>query len=406
MRYGYFQDKQKNIIDEITAVFMPEGNSFTGFDQVEIFCHGGQTVVNNILIELLESNCRAAEPGEFTKLAFLSGRINLSEAEAVAEIIAANTKHSYEVAKEHLLGGYSSIIESIKNKLISIIAEIEASIDFPEEEIDIKDRQSLLNSVDQIKSKISELISSYNGGKIIKEGYKIALAGKPNAGKSSLFNLLLKQERALVTETPGTTRDYLSEWIDLDGYAVNIIDTAGIRKGGGKIEKAGQESAKNIIKKADMVIWIVDISQNNWSKQALQDVNMIRHNNIIFVGNKIDLIGDKVSEAELDDKKLIKLSCKTGRGLKNLKNYIIDSISDNMPDFTSGVIVTSLRHQQKLKSAVKGLDKALELIQISESPELVAVELRAVALSIDEITGKIYTEEILGKIFSSFCVGK
>lgn len=406
MRYGYFQDKQKNIIDEVTAVFMPEGNSFTGLDQVEIFCHGGQTVVNNILNELLDSDCRAAEPGEFTKLAFLSGRINLSEAEAVAEIIAANTKHSYEVAKEHLLGGYSSIIESIKNKLISIIAEIEASIDFPEEEIDIKNKQNIIDSIDQIKSKISELISSYNGGKIIKEGYKIALAGKPNAGKSSLFNLLLKQERALVTETPGTTRDYLSEWIDLDGYAVNIIDTAGIRKGGGKIEKAGQESAKNIIKKADMVIWIADISQNNWSQQALQDVNVIRHNNIIFVGNKIDLIGNKVNRAELDDKKLIKLSCKTGRGLKNLKNYIINSISDNMPDFTSGVIVTSLRHQQKLKSAVEGLDKALELIQITESPELVAVELRATALSIDEITGKIYTEEILGKIFSNFCVGK
>ncbi|MEA1980278.1 MAG: tRNA uridine-5-carboxymethylaminomethyl(34) synthesis GTPase MnmE [candidate division Zixibacteria bacterium] len=401
-----FRISKKNIIDEVTAVFMPEGNSFTGLDQVEIFCHGGQTVVNNILNELLDSDCRAAEPGEFTKLAFLSGRINLSEAEAVAEIIAANTKHSYEVAKEHLLGGYSSIIESIKNKLISIIAEIEASIDFPEEEIDIKNKQNIIDSTDQIKSKISELISSYNGGKIIKEGYKIALAGKPNAGKSSLFNLLLKQERALVTETPGTTRDYLSEWIDLDGYAVNIIDTAGIRKGGGKIEKAGQESAKNIIKKADMVIWIADISQNNWSQQALQDVNVIRHNNIIFVGNKIDLIGNKVNRAELDDKKLIKLSCKTGRGLKNLKNYIINSISDNMPDFTSGVIVTSLRHQQKLKSAVEGLDKALELIQITESPELVAVELRATALSIDEITGKIYTEEILGKIFSNFCVGK
>ena len=406
MRYGYFQDKNENIIDEITAVFMPEGNSFTGLDQVEIFCHGGQTVVNNILRELLESGCRAAEPGEFTKLAFLSGRINLSEAEAVAEIIAANTEHSYEVAKEHLLGGYSSIIELLKDQLISVIAEVEASIDFPEEEIDSKERQSLIESVSSVKSEIYKLINSYNGGKIIKEGYKIALAGRPNAGKSSLFNLLLKQERAIVTETAGTTRDYLSEWIDFEGYAVNIIDTAGIRKGGGKIEKAGQESAKKIIKKADMVIWITDVSRNNWDKEALQDVIMLKHNNIIITGNKIDLVGNKVNGSELDDKKQIAISCKTGSGLKNLKNFIIENISDNMPDFTSGVMVTSSRHQQKLKSAVKGLDKALELIQISESPVLTAIELRAAASSIDEITGKIYTEEILGKIFSSFCVGK
>ncbi len=405
MRFGLFNNNNNEIIDEITAVFMPEGKSYTGLEQVEIFCHGGQQVVTKILNELLSSGARAAEPGEFTQLAFLSGKIDLLKAEAVAEIIAANTEHSFETAREHLLGSYSNEIEKIRDSIISIIAEVEASIDYPEEEIDPSDRRGLLDTISKLVDDIEALEETYQGGKIINEGYKIAIAGRPNAGKSSLFNQLLKKERALVTSTAGTTRDYLSEWIDLEGFAVNIIDTAGIRKGGGKIEKAGQKSAKKIIDSSNMVLWIYDLSRKSWKNELETDMKTMQHSNITFIGNKNDLV-EANDVKEYNNYESIAVSCVTGSGIKKLKKEIIKNIENKMPDFTSGLIVTSARHQQKLKIANGCLQNAKELITISESPEITAVELRSAASAIDEITGKVYTEEILGKIFSKFCVGK
>ena len=251
MQLGMFVESDGVVIDEITAVYMPEKKSYTGMEQVEIFCHGGSAIVNMIFHTILESGARAALPGEFTQLAFLSGRIDLARAEAVAEIIAANSEHSYESAREHLLGAYSEHIDLLRERIIRVLAELEASIDFTDE-ADTLDQKKLVDALEMIIADINELLSSYKGGKILKEGFKIAIAGRPNAGKSSLFNKLLKTERALVTETAGTTRDYLSEWIDLDGYTVNIIDTAGLRDGGGKIEKAGIASSKNILKKASI----------------------------------------------------------------------------------------------------------------------------------------------------------
>ncbi len=407
MRFGHFIDKQSNEIDEILAVYMPRGHSYTGHEQVEIFCHGGNQAAQKILNSLIESGARAAEPGEFTKLAFLSGRIDLSKAEAVAELISSSTEKSYEVAKEHLLGGYSGAIESLRQKLIELIAEVEASIDFPEEEISPDDKKQLLNTLASIESQINQLISSYKGGRIINEGYKVAICGRPNAGKSSLFNLILRQQRALVTPTPGTTRDYLSEWIDLGGYAVNLIDTAGLRTGGGAIEKAGQSLARKIMKQSDLILWMIDLSQKNWQKLLELDLKSEFHKNVLLVGNKIDRAKQKKSARnEITKRTVLPISCVTRAGIEKLKKQFLDRISQSMPDLTSGQVVTSARHLQKLKSSMKCLKTAEIKLNKNASPELTAFDLRQAAEALSEITGRIYNDDILGQIFSKFCIGK
>jgi tRNA modification GTPase len=438
MRFGRFVDRQGNIIDEVTAVFMPQGKSYTGLDQVEIFCHGGRTVVRHILDEIIASGARVAEPGEFTKLAFLSGRIDLTKAEAVAEVVSANTDYSYRAAKEHLLGSYTAHILNLREKIINIIAEVEASIDFPEEEIDPADRHRLIYMVDETIKQIDDLVKTYTGGRIIKEGYKIAIGGRPNAGKSSLFNLLLRQERAIVTPTPGTTRDYLSEWIDLEGFAVNLIDTAGLRKGGGAIEKAGQKSAMKIIAESDLLLWLVDLSDRDWLTKWQVDSGMVKKYSNILIGNKIDIVPNYrkfvgANSCSSDMRKseppgfrptmirrskspcgfrhlprfdFVPISCLTGKGINQLKKKIVDHINASMPDLTSGLVVTSARHQQKLHTALKNLRHAKSKMKQGESPELVAFDLRQSATAIDEITGKVYTEDILERIFSKFCIGK
>ena len=407
MRLGHFIDRHSDVIDEITAVYMPAGKSYTGLDQVEIFCHGGRQIVTKILNELIASGARAAEPGEFTKLAFLSGRIDLTRAEAVAEIIGANTTTSYQTAREHLLGAYSKHINMLRQKIIDIISEVEASIDFPEEDVDTLETENLVHSVDEIIRSINELAETYTGGRIIREGYTVAIAGRPNAGKSSLFNLLLRQERALVTPTPGTTRDYLSEWIDLSGFAVKLIDTAGLRERGGPIEKAGQKSAMKIVSDADLLLWMVDLSERDWQTKLQADIPFLNKYVNLLVGNKIDLPGDprRVSK-RAEALHLIPISCLTGKGINQLKKKLLECINETMPDLTSGVVVTSARHQQNLQAALKNLRRAKSKMKSGESPEITAFELRQAAGAIDEITGKVYTEDILDRIFSRFCIGK
>ncbi len=407
MRFGRFIDKQGNNIDEVLAVYMPKNHSYTGDEQVEIFCHGGSQAAKKILKALLKSGARAAEPGEFTKMAFLSGRIDLSKAEAVAEIIGANTEKSYEIAKEHLLGGYSQTVESLRQELIELIAEIEASIDFPDEEINPDDKKKLLNSLKLIEAQVNQLISSYQSGRIISEGYKVAICGRPNAGKSSLFNLLLKQERALVTPTPGTTRDYLSEWVDLDGYAVNLIDTAGLRTGGGVIEQAGQSSARKIMNKADLIIWMIDLSQKNWKKFLEEDLRSVLPRRVMLIGNKSDKINlNETLGKKLKRSDILSISCATQRGVDKFKNQLQHIISSSLPDLTSGQIVTSARHKQKLEDSLKNIKAAAIKLKKSASPELTAFDLRLSAEALAEITGRIYNDDILSQIFSKFCIGK
>ena len=404
MRYGYFSTDDNVTLDEITAVFMPEGESYTGLDQVEIFCHSGRTVVRQILDQLIAAGARPAAPGEFTRLAFLNGRIDLTRAEAVADIIAANTETACRISREHLLGAYSRHIENLRKRLVGVMADVEASIDFPDEEIVASEPAELIAAAEDIRDQIKELLATYTGGRIVREGFKIAIGGRPNAGKSSLFNLLLKQERALVHPTAGTTRDYLSEWLDIEGIAVNLIDTAGLREKGSRVEQDGHKQALKIMKEADLVIWMTDISSRGWKTKLEADLKTLNKNIMLLVGNKIDLVKSKFDDKEYADMTL--MSCLNGSGFDDLKKVLTKRINDNMPDLTSGVVVTSARHKNKLEQAIEYIGNARDKIAAEESPEITAFELNQAVKTLDEITGKVYNEQILDEIFARFCIGK
>jgi len=406
LQYGSFVSSDGDPLDEITAVYMPKGKSYTGLEQVEIFCHGGRQIVRLILQELINAGARPAEPGEFTRLAFLNGRIDLAKAEAVAEIIAADTDRSYRASREHLLGAYSDQIEKMRSGLINVAAEVEAGIDFAEDEIETAPREKLVEMTGDIIDKIKELLESYQGGRIINEGFKVVIGGRANVGKSSLFNLLLRKERALVNPVAGTTRDYLSEWIDLDGFAVNLIDTAGFRKGGSTVEREGRARAYSIIHSADLLVWIVDVTRKNCWANLRKDLASPPKCPIMLVGNKIDLLSPGWEAPPTNYAHTLPLSCLTGRGVGELRRALVRCIDRKMPNLTSGLVVTSARHRQKLTIAVKNLKLARRKIKRGESPELAAFDLRQAISALDEITGRVYTEEILGRIFSRFCVGK
>lgn len=406
LRLGYFKSDSGEILDEVMSVFMPAGNSYTGLDQVEIFCHGGQVVVRKVLEAILSDKVRAAEPGEFTRLAFESGRIDLAKAEAVADIIAAQTESSFRASREHLIGRYSEHVEALRQNAIDVLSEVEAGIDFTEDAPEASvDQNKLEGMLDGLIAQISELLETYRGGRIISEGFTVVIGGRPNAGKSSLFNMLLKHERALVTSTAGTTRDYLLERIDLDGYMINLIDTAGLRQGGGKIEREGQQRAREIISKADLLLWVVDVSKRGWQATMKRDFAFFDNVDIILLGNKIDAV-KKLDLRAFNQAGTVPISCRTGAGSVKLRREIIRRIKSSMPDLTSGLIVTSLRHKQKLSETQRALKASRMKIRAKVSGELVAYDLRQAVAAMSEITGKVYTEQILGRIFSRFCIGK
>ena len=374
MYYGSILDDSENIIDEVTMVQMLAWKSYTGLDQAEIFCHGGQFVLKQILQEIYKYNVRPAEPGEFTRRAFLAGRIDLTKAEAVADLIASKTEYSYRSARDNLLGELSQHINILRDRAVKLLGEIEASIDYPEENLELAEKKNLLKSVDFLISNIKKLIDSYQSGKIIKEGYKIAIAGRPNAGKSSLFNLLLNQSRAIVTSTPGTTRDYLTEWIELNGMAVSLTDTAGFRKSASDIEKSGQFFAEIEMKRADLVIWMVDLSIKSWKSTLKLDIKGLdKFENVLVVLNKTDLISKMIikeipSILEGLRNRGLPFSCKTKTGLKTLRSDLIDLVNENMPDLTDQLVVTSERHKKKLTGSLKNLKDLKKGIQKEISP--------------------------------------
>ncbi len=410
LRYGYIIDSQGHTIDEVTAVMMPSGRSYTGQKQAEIFCHGGQFVLKRILKEIIAYGARMAEPGEFTRRAFLAGRIDLAKAEAVADLVASKTAFSYESAKNNLIGAMSEKIKTLREQLVDILAEVEASVDYPEEDINTADQDKMILSMENIIAQINELASSYRSGRIIKEGFRIAVAGRPNAGKSSLFNILLNQNRAIVAPVPGTTRDYLTEWIDLEGIAVSLTDTAGLRSSKGAIEKSGQESAMQIMQDADLIIWIADTSRKNFSDEIETDIKKLdSFSSIKVVFNKIDKLSlEKLKGVKMMSRgySAVAISCKTGEGLDNLRSKLVARVTGGLPDLTDGLVVTSERHKQKLDLALKSLKQAESEIKQNQSPEIIAFNIRQGIIEIDEISGRIYNEEILDRIFSRFCIGK
>ncbi|MBI5747742.1 MAG: tRNA uridine-5-carboxymethylaminomethyl(34) synthesis GTPase MnmE [Nitrospinae bacterium] len=416
--HGYIKDPdtRKNI-DEVLLTVMYSPKSFTGEDVVEISCHGGSLPLNKILNLTIKSGARLAEPGEFTKRAFLNGRLNLLQAEAVIDIIKSKSDTALESAMNQLQGGLAGKITSIKSILINVLAEIEADIDFPEEDIEFTPLSSpplqggarggitLQKNLESVLTEIGQLVDSYRYGKIYREGVSVVIAGRPNVGKSSLINALLNEERSIVTSIPGTTRDTIEEGLNLNGLTIKIVDTAGIRESEGLVEQEGIKRTQKAIEGAGLIIFLLDGSEG-LRKEDKDLINEIKHKNkpVIIAINKID-VENKIS-SEWADGEFLKISALKNIGLNELKNKIFDIIYNGHCKTPEGIFITRERHRELLSKSQGSLNKAINAINQNLSSEFVAVDLRLALDSLGEITGETYSEDVLDRIFQEFCIGK
>lgn len=407
MRYGYIIDvESKEIIDEVILSYMKGPKSFTAEDTVEINCHGGVIATNRVLNEVIKAGARLAEPGEFTKRAFLNGRIDLSQAEAVIDIIRAKTELSMKSAVAQAEGRISQEIKKLRNKLLEIIAHIEATVDFPEEDLEEITSELTASRLSRVTLEIENLLKSADQGKILKDGLSTVIVGKPNVGKSSLLNTLLMEKRAIVTDVPGTTRDVIEEYMNLDGVPIKIIDTAGIRDTEDLVEKIGVERSKEKIKEADLIILMVDASRE-LDSEDLEIINFIKDSKYIVLLNKSDL-PNKINKADLDilnSQYVIDISAFTGEGINNLKSTIKQLFFKGEIS-TDSAMITNIRHKQALLRAKESCKAALETLKDTLAIDLASIDVRNAWFSLGEITGETVEEDIVDKIFSEFCIGK
>ncbi len=405
--YGFIADPESGQkLDEVLVVYMRKPYSYTREDVVEIHAHSGYYNLRGILELVLKSGARPAEPGEFTLRAFLNGRIDLSQAEAIEELISAKSKEALTLAVHTLSGKLSEKVKSLKEDLLFSLAQVESAIDFPEEDIEILNPPELTQHIEKIIEKIDALIRNYQEGKIYKEGIRLVISGKPNVGKSSLLNSLLKEERAIVTPIPGTTRDFLEEEAQLGGLPVKLIDTAGLRETIDPIEKIGVEKAFQKLKEADLVLFLVDSSQPP-DKETISLYEKIKPYPHLVVLNKIDLSPNYVDEWEkIIQEEFIPISVKEEVNLNLLVQKIVEKIISEKGTLTAEV-VPNLRQKVALEKAKSHLLSAIEELKGKEPlPELIAVELRSALSALSEIIGEVTTEDLLSEIFSRFCIGK
>ncbi|MCH3965491.1 MAG: tRNA uridine-5-carboxymethylaminomethyl(34) synthesis GTPase MnmE [Clostridium sp.] len=407
MRYGFiFEKNTEELLDEVIVTFMKAPRSYTTEDTVEINCHGGIVSTTKILDEVIKNGARLAEPGEFTKRAFLNGRIDLSQAEAVIDIIRAKTEISMKSALNQSFGSISKKIDPLKEKLLNLIASIEVTIDYPEEDLE----EVTSNEVDsQLKVVICELNNILKGadeGKIIRDGLSTVIVGKPNVGKSSLLNALTMENRAIVTDIPGTTRDVIEEHINIEGIPIKIIDTAGIRKTENIVEKIGVKKSKEKINEADLVILMLD-SSKPLDDEDREIIEYIKSKKYIIMLNKSDL-GNKIDLQYiqgLNSNFIVKTSLKTGEGLDSIRTFIKKLFFNGQVKFDS-FVVTNSRHKEALIKAKNNCIQALDTLKNTKAIDLASIDLRNAWSSLGEITGDTLQEDIINKIFSKFCLGK
>lgn len=407
MRYGHiFNRETGDKIDEVIISYMKGPRSYTAEDVVEINCHGGTVTTNNVLEEVIKAGGRLAEPGEFTKRAFLNGRIDLTQAEAVMDIIRAKTDLAAKSAIIQSSGFLSKEIKKLKEYLLEVLSLIEYTVDFTEDDeesdpsVPIKIEGQLEDAIKEMNS----LLKSSNEGKIIREGLNMAIVGKPNVGKSSLLNALLKEKRAIVTDIPGTTRDVIEEYISLDGIPIKIIDTAGIREANDIVEKIGIDKSKEKIEQADLVVLVLDVSRelDNEDKKIIEYIN---DKNYIVLLNKTDL-DVKLNNDEINNlNNKINISALTGLGVDDLKDKIKKMFFDGKIENQS-LIISNNRHKQALIRAVENCNEALERVKLNEYLDLISIYVTAALKSLGEITGSEIEVDLVNKIFSEFCVGK
>ena len=404
--YGHIVDGNKQI-DEVLVVKMKGPHSYTAEDIVEIHCHGGVVSVKRILNLILSKGARLAEKGEFTKRGFLNGRIDLTQAEAVIDMIKAKTDLSFDMGLNQLSGALSEVLNKLKDELVSMQALIVANIDFPDEDIEDAAYNDLIERSNKILDKMDNLLDNSKNSRLLRDGINTVILGKPNVGKSSLLNGLLKYDRAIVTDIAGTTRDIIEDYINLDGVLLKITDTAGIRETDDEVEKIGVNIAREKLKEADLVIAIFDISRE-FDKDDEEILNLIKDKKHITILNKDDL-EQKISDEEIekyfkDD--YLRLSVMENESVKKIENLIIDLFFDGELQISSDSVLSNLRHINALKEAKKSLLEVNESLKQKVFLDLIEVDLENVIGHISEITGTITTEDILDRVFSDFCIGK
>lgn len=392
-------------IDEVVATIFRSPKSYTGEDTVEISCHGGVLVTQEVLETVLATGIRAAEPGEFTMRAFLNGKMELSQAEAVADLIHAKSRKAVEAAQQQLDGALGKHVSLFRQQIIDATALVELELDFIEEDVEFASRDQLRKLIVELMDEIVKLLSTYETGRLVKHGIRTVFVGKPNAGKSTLLNALMGKDRAIVSDIAGTTRDVIDADWSLDGLLFTLTDTAGLRDTEDVIEAEGVKRSHKAMDSADLIVYLKDLSEHiSAAELALVDELRARYpsKSIIALGNKID----QSVNPELEDTFDLVISAKSGQGIDKLKQLMKTAVLQNMDIDTSGLLVTSSRHRDALEKTHRHLTDAMNALDAGTTGDFVSIDLRAALHELGTITGSITTEDLLDSIFSRFCIGK
>ena len=404
INYGYIVDNNK-IIDEVLVSVMKEPKTFTTENIVEINCHGGYITTKKILELLLLNGCRLAEPGEFTKRAFLNGRIDLLEAEAVMDIISSKTEKALSQAINQLSGNISNLINELKQQELKIISNIEVNIDYPEyEDIEVLTNEKILPELINIKNKMKTIIKKSEDGRLVKDGIKTAIIGKPNVGKSSLLNILLEEEKAIVTDIEGTTRDIVEGQVVLDGIVLNILDTAGIRKTDNKVEEIGVKKSIDLIDKSDLILFVLN-NNEKITQEELNIIEKIKTKKYITIINKSDL-DNKLKIDKLNLKNIIYTSTLNKKGIDELKNKIIEIYNLEEIENNDMTYLNNARSISLLKESMNLIISSIENINNNFPIDIVEIDIKESCKKLNEILGENYNENLLNELFSNFCLGK
>jgi tRNA modification GTPase len=401
IHYGHIVDGEKEL-DEVMVSLFREPKTFTTEDVIEISCHGSPFILEQALQLLINNGARMAKPGEFTLRAFMNGRIDLSQAEAVADLIASNSAAAHDIAIKQIRGGFASQIKDLRAQLVNFASLIELELDFSEEDVEFVHRDELVKIIDKIKAVLRPLIESFKLGNVIKNGVNVVIAGRPNAGKSTLLNTLLNEERAIVSHIAGTTRDTIEEMLNINGILFRFIDTAGLRATEDSIEAMGVQKSIEKIDQADLVIYLYDVNSTSVAELKSEIENLqVGHDKLLVVGNKADLTATIANDENTD----LFISAKNKTNVIELKKAFVDKVIDKTLA-SQNTIIANIRHYEALKNAYSSLDKVLTGIDAHITTDLIAFELKQSLEYLGEISGEVTNDEILGNIFSKFCIGK
>lgn len=398
--------EDRKVLDEVVVSLFKNPKSYTGEDVIEISCHGSPYIQEQIINACVKKGARLAKPGEFTQRAFLKGKLDLTQAEAVADLIASNTEASRNTAIHNIRGGFSSILKELREQLIQFAALIELELDFATEDVEFADRTKFYELINKLSAQTNQLLQSFQLGNVIKNGVNVAIVGKPNAGKSTLLNTLLNENRAIVSEIAGTTRDTIEEIININGILFRLIDTAGIRKSTDEIESIGVEKSMEKMQQADLVLYLFDVLQESQAEVEASLLQVQQQNkNFIAVGNKLDKIGETTAQQKFSGDGILFISAKANHHIEVLKERLVDKVVQGNVQ-TESTIVTNARHYAALQEVQKSLDDIKAAMDNQLPGDLLALDIRRCLHYLGEITGEVTNEDKLDYIFSKFCIGK